>query len=244
MKKLIFLPLLLIFSTCFGLTRADIRDEIRFRVHDSTTTNNPIWSDTVLNRRINMENRRIAIFTRALYSKTTSNITVGQAEYDRPATAFTVDRVSYRILSGTSSYRKLVYSTQEYQDRERQNWENLANGRPLEYYERDNKIGLVPPPSSTYNLASALKIEYFKIPADMDADTDEPWDSRDDYEQFHDIIILGVKLMCLRDRWKFGEANIEEERYRKRLEEMKEYVAFKPDANDGRRAIKFRRTIK
>jgi len=122
-------------------------------------------------------------------------------EYTVSSETAKIDKVVYMISTTTDSYKKLTFATIQSLDNEKgSTWEQLADGLPTHYYVRGNVIGLVPPPSSTYAIANALKIYYYKSPSDMVSDTDIPWDGLYFLTDYHRLIVLGVTIKCKKEK--------------------------------------------
>ncbi|MFA6315706.1 MAG: hypothetical protein WC648_05065, partial [Candidatus Paceibacterota bacterium] len=175
MKKYLLCFIFLLSVNAYADNLGGIRNSIRYKLQDSTsTTNTPTWSDTELNKRINSVQRDISRITRCLYAQQISTPVAEQREYSKPTNCIAVDRVSFLQTSSTTSYKKLTFATMGGLDRDLITWESYTSGRPLYYYERGNSIGFERPVSAVYASTSALKIDYYKYPADMSSDSDNP----------------------------------------------------------------------
>ena len=91
-------------------------------------------------------------------------------------------------------------------DRDQPAWERNTSGLPRYYYERGDKIGFERPVSNVYCSTGALKVDYYKYPANMTADGDEPFDGAAYLQIYSDVIILGVSVKCKQDELKWTEA--------------------------------------
>jgi len=235
-KKLLYMfTVLFLFSNLvFGLTRGEIRTGIRYKIRDTTDTlnnDNPRWTDGILNQRINNAQDFIVGYTHCLYDKYLISPVTGQSEYNLPPGWTTIDRVSYMHTTSTSGYKKLTQSEQVNLDRDMQTWEIRTAGYPMYYYIRGSSIGIVPKPSGGYSHANALKIEYYKKPTDLTADTDIPFDGFYNLYIWHDLIECKVTAECLEDENKTTQADYLWKRFFMLLEIMKTETRWKPDYN-------------
>lgn len=197
----IVLAILLFPSIVFGMTRSDIRDEVRLKIRDtSTTTANLRYTDAQLNKKIGFVEQEIAQATLPIYTKDLIDAVTGQIEYTISTDTIKIDKVVFLITSSTTSYKKLSNSTIQSLDNDKGlMWEGLPNGLPTNYYERGNVIGLIPAPSATYSTTNAIKVYYYKQPQGMGSDSDEPFDSIYSLRPYHYLIVLGASIKCKQD---------------------------------------------
>lgn len=218
-------------SNSFALTRGEIRTQIRQSVGDNPATSNR-WNDTILNTRINIVQNNIVRFTRCLYSQYATTTTAGQSEYKMSSGMIAIDRVSFiSVIGSTVAYRKLEWSSMVGLDRDIPTWEGMAAGLPRYYYERGDKIGLYPAPSSSYSTSTikSLKIDYYKKPDELTSDSHIPFDNDVSLIDYHDLIVLGVVIMCKKDDGKIGEVQVLQTEYWGLLTQMKDSIRDKPD---------------
>lgn len=229
-RKLIFLIILFASVPLYALDLIATRVQIRAQIGDiSTDTVKQRWSDSLLNDRINIVQRNIAVYTRCIYGRSFITPTTGQAEYNLPSDCMTIDRVSYLIITTTSAYKKLAWRSMGGLDRDSPYWENLSSGMPKYYYERGNMIGLSPAPGVSYSNQNALKIDYFVLPTNLIFDTDVPFNGDYSLYPFHDLIILGVVIMCKTDDNRYNEVQILKAEYYRLLDIMDKRIWDKPD---------------
>jgi len=236
MKKIVKLGVILLLGLIalempvFALTRVEIKAEVRYCVRDTTSTvNNPRWSDDCLNNRVNIVQKEIALITNALKGRCLITPIAETQEYRMPNDLATIDRVSFFVSGSTTAYKKLESVSMYALDRDIANWENMGSGLPRQYYERRNYIGLYPKPSSTYATSQALKIDYYKKPDDLILDTSEPWDGDYSLRAYHNLIVLGVSILCKKDEGNITEMQSLQSEYNVMLNLMKQYIATKPD---------------
>jgi hypothetical protein len=235
MKRFIILSL--VFFGCVSLAQAltlsELRARERYKLNDSTSvTNSPTWSDAELNTRNNDVQRNIAQYTRCIYAQYLTTPTAEVREYAKPTNCITIDRVSMINVSSTSAsnqFKKLTAITLGGLDRDFPTWESYTSGLPTKYYERGNYIGFERPVSATYCSTGSIKVDYYKYPADMTSDSDEPFDSLDYLELYHDIIVLGVVIKCKQDEGKGAEAQTLQGEYVSQINLMIESLNFLPD---------------
>lgn len=239
MKKLI-LSLALIASIAQAgdaLTRLQIREQARYRLQDATSTitsQDYAWSNDIINKRINIVQEQIATYTRCLAGQKIYFSSAGIQEYDKPSDCIVVDRVAFSsVAKSTTTYQKLVWESLGSLDRDHGVWEASPPGKPSIYYERANKIGLYPTPSSTYSGTSTIKIDYYKRPAELDGDTDIPFDGDYSLYAYHGLIIDGVVIMCLQDKYYFdGMIQAMKAEYMANLEIMRKEILTRPDRQE------------
>ncbi len=218
----------------YALTRSEIRQEIRYDIRDTTDTVNinNRFPDDILNSRINIVQDKIAAYTKCLRGRCLVTPVAETQEYRLPTDCVKVDRVAFINTSGsTTTYRRLEGRTLEGLDRDHFAWESRTSGLPQRYYVRRNLIGLDPKPSSTYAQSQSLKIDYFKKPTALDSDDDEPFDGDYSLRQYHDLVILGVVIMC---KHSMGESFVDDMAlYKDGLDRMKDAVKFNSDLQEN-----------
>lgn len=201
MKKLLIAIIGLLFcaQAVFALTRSEIRYQIRYDIRDTTDTVNinNLFSDDIINSRINIVQDEIVEYTKCLQGRCLITPIAETAECRMPSDLIAIDRVSYINTSGsTTTYRRLIGRHMFGLDEDYPAWESATSGLPREYYIRRNFIGLYPKPSSTYAQTKSFKLDYYKKADELDEDTDEPFDGDYSLIQYHKLIIKGVVIMC------------------------------------------------
>lgn len=195
----------------YGATLGDIIASTRYKLNDSTVSvNSPTWSDPELTKRANAVQNFIAYTTRCLYVNDLSTPIAGVREYLRPANCIAIDRVS--VISAPTStagnqYRKVPFATMGGMDRDLIGWEQYPPGLPLHYYLRGDYIGFDRPFDALHCSTGAIKIDYFKYPADMVANQDQPFDGAAYLQLYSDAIVLGVAYKCKQDEQRWSEAS-------------------------------------
>jgi hypothetical protein len=233
MRKTVLTAVFLLFLLCdiiFSLTRNEILEQIRYYVNDTTgTINTSRWTDDFLRKRIDIVQTEIAIFTKCLRGRCLITPIADQSEYRMPNNLITIDRVSFLISGSTIGYKKLDWASMVGMDRDVPHWENLSPGLPQYYYERRNFFGLKPKPARGYCAERAIKLDYYKKPDAMVDDADEPFDNDYSLRGYHQLIILGVVVMCKKDEYKWADVQYLQQEYMMWLNLMKEYIRTKPD---------------
>jgi hypothetical protein len=93
-------------------------------------------------------------------------------------------------------------------------WQDAPSGKPLYAYKSDNdKIGLYPPPGSD-DSNKTIQIQYIKLPADLDDDTDVP----DLHTAFQDCLPFYAAAICEKSmgNTKAKDANMSDYEYHKK----------------------------
>lgn len=176
------------------MDRGEIRDEIRRLLLD-TDTNNPKWSDTVLNARIDLSHDRIACLTKCIETRITDGVDLNTSEYDLPD--FFLEIKNVQILdSGSSSFRAIDKVTEEELDNSNPNWRSLSSSIQS-FYQRRNKIGLFPTPN--YTQSDSLRIDMYRRPDAFAADDEIPFEGITSLYPFHMVIAYDVARMCSMD---------------------------------------------
>ena len=233
MKKLLFCLMFFAISV-EAKTLSEIRSAVQYKIGDSAATvSNPRWSSAELNIRINDAQRFIAKTTHCLYVQGLSTPVAGTREYSKPTNCISIDRVSVIQNSSATAYnqyKKLPLVTMGGLDRDFPTWEQNLAGLPLRYYLRGDKIGFDRPFSAVYCSTGAIKIDYFKYPADMTSDSSEPYDGVDFLQNYSDVIVLGVAYKCKQDENKWNEATTLQAEYVAEINLMMDNLNFNTDS--------------
>lgn len=232
MKKILLSLAFCIFitSNLFALNTTQIEEQIRYQVRDTTdTVNNPRWSEDILLKRINIVQDDIVAFTKCLKGRCLVTPIAEYGEYRLPNDLLTIDRVTYSISDSTTDHKRLTWMSLADLDIDKMTWEGIGSGLPREYYERRNYIGLYPKPSSTYATTKALKIDYWKKPEALSDDDDIPFDGDYSLYPYHDLIIIGVVIMCKKDEGSWQEVQVLQVEYAALLKSLHDYVLMRPD---------------
>lgn len=229
-KVLIGIILLFCVSAANALQWSAIESQVRLQVADvEDTTNNNRYTSADLMARANMAQNDIAFITRCLYTQYSTATVADTQEYRKPPLLITIDRVSVVQSTTTAYWKKLNSNTMPGLDRDKMTWESYSAGPPTDYYERGDYIGLVPKPSSTYAYDTGLKIDYYKLPDEIDDDADEPFDGVYYLRPYHNLIVLGVVIMCKKDEGDWSAVQVLQAEYASMLNLMMESLRLKPD---------------
>ncbi len=177
------------------MDREAIRDEARRLYEDtSTTASKQRWSNTVLNTRINEIHKAICVRTKCIRSRiTVDTITAGTAEYAMPS--IFINAIAAYILDSASDWLPLVKKTEKELDMYDRNWRDTSGDPASHFYRRREYVGLYPNPSVTR--ASALRVDFYRLPDDFSADTDVPYESVTEYFPFHRLIAVKAARQSL-----------------------------------------------
>jgi hypothetical protein len=232
-KLLIVLSFLAVYGSAEAKNWSQIYSDIQYKIGDSTATvSNSKWTKSELLIRANDIQQFIAKTTHCLYIQELSTPTVNVREYIKPTNCISIDRVSLIQNSSTTAYnqyKKLTYVTMGNLDRDFPSWEQNTSGLPLRYYIRGDKVGFDRPFSAVYCSTGAIKIDYFKYPADMSADIDEPFDGVDYLQIYSNIIALGVAYKCKQDENKWAESATLQSEYVSDINLMIDTLNFNSD---------------
>ena len=197
----VIIGLLLIFlsSPVYSLTLSSIRNEIReLNRDDQATSTRQRWDNTELEKRINIAQKDIVAETRCLDARIRITTIADQREYILPNIVGEITRVSYSNSDDTTTYRRLPRVNFSKLDRDDSDWDDESSGEPDCYYTRKAcRVGLSPPPSSDYVGTSYLQIDCVYIPADLDEDTDVPFNDRKSLYPYHQLIVWYVCHLCM-----------------------------------------------
>lgn len=198
MKK-ILISLLLLFLSCpvFCFDREDIRNEVRDVLRDNqASTTRRRFSNTTLNRRINISQKNIAAYTRCLTSRIRVTTIADQRGYIMPNIVGEITRVSYSISTDTTTYKRLPRVNYAKLDQDTAQWDNEDSSDPNKYCLRRNRVELSPPPATAYAGTYKLQVDFAVIPDDLDDDDDVPWNDKKALYPYHELIISDVLSMC------------------------------------------------
>ncbi len=203
------------------MNRGQIRTEIRQLVSD-TGTQNPRFSDSTLNLRIDEIHKEVGGMTKVLKSSATNTAVADVQEYALPESSDVLEIERVEFDSGDDA-RALKPKGMEELDYEDPSWRALE-GKPEFYYLRGKNLGLVPRPG-TSEAGKTIKIFYADKVTAFSADSDSPSYS----DQYHKIIIDGVAAWCKREDGDIEDALFYEQRY----ENGKARMKVEQDARKG-----------
>lgn len=191
--------------------KSELRAEVLNRLAESGTSG--FYTSTQIDQWLNDGVADLCTAIEPLRSVTTRTTATDTMEYTLPEDLLSIKLVQY--LDTADDWYALTETTWETLLRQSPNFENDASGQPAQWYKRQNIIGLVPAPSSTYADTNALRLMYSYTPDAMSGDSDttglEPW--LDDA-----IILFAVRRGYLKDR-DFDRAEAVGEEYSRALAE-------------------------
>jgi len=170
-------------STCGNSTLSDIRDMIRNRIDDPSTSYGDVrYSDSFINNLINIAQRDITINTNCLWSTCTGYTVADQAGYELLDDIWAIDRVVWNddyVLTPKDVYEM---------DSDNANWFDVSSSSSTDYYwyKGDDDIYFFPTPEYS---TGTIQIWYIKLPDDMDSDSDEIFDSMPKLEAFKEALM-------------------------------------------------------
>lgn len=216
MKNISLFSLLLLISVpIYSLTLDDMITQVREDIQDSNSdTTRQAWSRQQLIDKINIIQEDVVKKSRCLLNTTYYTLYTNTETYTMPSDYLEVDRISIwrSSSSSTSYYSKLERKTLLGLD-EDDTWDNKSAGRPEEYYTYGNTFGLIPPANSTYAGVGKLKIQYVVRPSTLSATTDIPFNGKSHLYPYHEIIILGVDMLCKKRVKAWGEVESYRQQY-------------------------------
>ena len=192
---------IVIVDNCEAATLSEIRDDVRLQIGDSSSNaSNRRWGPTLLNFRINEIQNNICEKTRCIITRISTPTVSGQREYTYPADIVAPIRLAY-VISNSSppAYKALTRYSIAGLDNENASWESSPSGLPTKYYERGQKYGLQPIPSSVYASTYALQIDYYCRASSLTADGDVPFNGDVLLTPYHKLLILGTVIWCRSD---------------------------------------------
>jgi hypothetical protein len=214
MKKLIIACFIVFLPYAFreeananGLTLDDIISETRILIQDnSSSTTEQFFSSTTLIRRANYIQDDMCSKTDAIIRREFITTSTGTRDYPITTTPkpLKIMNAYYEDNASTGTYRKIDYTTTERMDLDYSNWENLAAGRPLEWYQlfistwatSEIRIGVRPSPTGTNVGSNKLRIDVSHLPTQMTSSTDIPFNDNPRLYSYHYIIVYGVAMLC------------------------------------------------
>lgn len=182
------------------MNRGEIRDEIRRLIKD-TDSNDPRWSDTVLNTRIDQSHEKIAALAKCIIERYTTNLVASTAEYTVPD--YYLEDISVQVLNSDSQWVTLKKTTEKERDVKNPKWRDDDLDLPVFYYVRDNVIGLYPCPTTART--NGLRIDMYRRPDAMTADADIPFEETKEMYPYHESICFDVAANCKFDDGKFNQ---------------------------------------
>lgn len=199
-KGIISILLFLIASVpAFAMTWADILAQIRLLQKDNVSTAYR-WTDQNLLDRANIIQDDICVKTFLLQKRYYIDTSSTTQEYRLPSDCIKILRAGYMISGSTDAYKKIAYVTMAGKDHADSNWQYKADGLPLEYYRRSDYIGLIPPPSDSYDGSDYLQIDYVAYASSMTGTSSVPFNGDYTLYPFRQSIVYGVCALCEYDR--------------------------------------------
>lgn len=173
-------------SVGWGLQLSEMRDSVRRRVRDTTTdTSRQQFSDTQVNAALNEAQRNFINQTWVLSNTTSFPLINPQREYYMPSDFIVPLRV---VISSVS----LKETTLHELDGEGVNWTTSVSTPNAYYMERtfgsNVVMGFYPLPRSTTTF-NVVKVYYAQQGTEMSSDSDEPFRSRIDLQQYSDCLV-------------------------------------------------------
>lgn len=218
-------------STCGNSTLSEIRTEVRRKINDPTnsySTNH--YANADLDYYINQAQTEICIQTQCLHAYATGYLTGGTTAYYLPENLLAIERIVYmnETLLPETDVADL--------DRDSSGWFTVSESSPTYYYPLRGlqEIGFYPCPEYDDGMT---EIWYVKVPADMDDDDDEIFNSDPKLEFFKNVLVLGAvaEVLFIENdaRWTTIET-----KYSSLIQSMRQLLNIRPNYRPG---IKIRR---
>jgi hypothetical protein len=202
-KRIVSILVCLIVSVpAFAMDWAGILAQVRMLEKDNVSTAYR-WTDQELLDRANMIQDDMCAKTFLLQKRYYISTSSGTQEYRLPSDCIKILRAGYMINGSTDAYKKLTFVTIAGKDSADSNWQNKADGLPLEYYRRSDYVGLIPAPSASYYGTDYLQVDYVVRASSMSATTDIPFNGDYTLYPFHQAIIYGICALC---EWEKGNS--------------------------------------
>ena len=197
----------------------ELRDIIRHDVLDTSgDTNRQRWTDAYVNLLINQAHDDLIKNTDCLQKTTYYTTYISTKSYPLPTDFLSPERVS--IWTSTNVYRVIRRYSLFGLDNWNPYWLQLGNGLPEKYWIFGNKIGLVPPCSSTYAGDTKLKIQYIAKTSSMTADSNIPFNGYEHLKSYHMAIVYKVSEWLKTEERCYDEAAVYENKYDKMVIRM------------------------
>lgn len=169
-----------------------LRTEVYTRLAESGSG---FYTDAQLAQWLNDGVRDLAVTVEPLETSATVTTVTSTREYQLPTNALSVKAAQF--LDTGDAWYNLNETTWQRLFRETPDWQNDTAGQPVDWYWRQNVVGLHPAPSADYSGADTLRILYTYIPGTMSGANDtsglDEW--LDDA-----IILYAVYRAYLKDR--------------------------------------------
>lgn len=218
-------------STCGNKTLSDIRTMVREKVKDpSNSFGGTRYTDTQINRYINLAQKEICINIGFLKATSTGTLTANTTEYYLPTNILFIERVQY------GDEDTLYETTMAQLDNDSYGWFDTSASSSTAYYQMTGlqKIAFYPPPLYS---SVAVTIYYAKIPIDLSSDSDEIFESDPKLNVFQDVIVMGAltHLLFLENDARWGSM---EQKYMAYIERIKSQWNVLPNYKPGIRIKK------
>lgn len=157
------------------------------------------WSQSVLLSRINLAQTAVLAYTNAV--KTKEELTPVASTEEVQLDTDTMDIIRVHIQNSSGEWKKLDGILIDQLDFEDPNWQQRDDGEPLRYWwdGTNQKIHLVPAPSSEWANSNGLRVWEVQKPADLDDSADVPFASNAAMIPYHPAIVHWVVSQCFMD---------------------------------------------
>ena len=172
------LLLLFLAAPAWGSTRSELRTQTRLLVSDSGTSRQR-YSDTQINNLLNEANKIAIARTYCIHKSTTFYLSAGTTYYATKSDFLSVRRLTRENLQLNEM------SPAALDGRSRQ-WAE-ASGTPTYYFvnfSSRSQIGFSPFPGTSTDTGT-IRMDYFALPSDMNADSAAPFDGINEFAPYH-----------------------------------------------------------
>lgn len=165
--------------------------------------NHDRWTASVLTDRFNMAQSIVQNYTSAVKRKGTYTATANSSEVE--ITSSVLDVLMVRITRSNGDKSRLEGITREELDYRYPNWENMDAGQPEVYWFdgtgslSNAKINLVPKPDAANAVTNGLEVWEVRVPADLSASSDVPFDSSIQMEPYGLSLVHWAVAQCWMD---------------------------------------------
>lgn len=161
--------------------------------------NHDRWSQSILLPRINEGMTDLLVHTNAV--KTREDLTPVVSNEEVQLDTDTIDIIRVHIKNSDGKWKKLDGILVDQLDYMNPNWQQLDDGEPDVYWwdGTNQKIHLVPKPSSTWAQTDGLRVWEVQKPTALSSSTDVPYSSNAALIPYHRAIVHYVVGLCWMD---------------------------------------------
>jgi hypothetical protein len=157
------------------------------------------WDTDTLHTRIEFIQQEVQALTGAV--KTVESLTPTADVAEVTLDDETIDITRATLTETDGNVHILIGRSREDLDFYEPSWPNYSSSLPTQFfYDVSNRqLVLVPPPSSDYATAGALKVWEVRTPTPLAGDSSEPFDGNVTMRAYTRAVVHGVVALCLMD---------------------------------------------